>query len=137
MWDRLTDWLRRTADRVRYPGQSVQYELHRMTYKGGWKNFYTDPEGMSMETFPTPPPKPSFGEDTGWPPGKYRCLRRVDGRIKSTMWTVESSDADAYYANLRERAAAEAAAPSLDDVEAGLEEGSTEPLAEWLKHQLK
>lgn len=104
MHDRVMNWLRRAADRVRYPGQSVQYELHRMTHKGGWKNVYTDPAGIAAETFPTPPPKPSFGEDTGWPPGRYRCLRRVNGRIESTLWTMESPDVDAYYERLRAQA---------------------------------
>jgi len=65
-----------------------------MTYKGGWKNVYTDPTGISADAFPTPPSTPSFGDDTAWLPGKYRCLRRVNGRIEATMWTVESPDAD-------------------------------------------
>lgn len=42
--------------------------------------------------------------DTAWPSEEYRCLRRVNGRIESTMWTVESPDATNYYARLRDQA---------------------------------
>lgn len=133
MRQRLTNWLRRLFDRVRYPGQSVQYELHRMTHKGGWKNFYSLSDPDVTDAFPTPPPQPSFGPDTGWSRGKYRCLRRVNGRIESTLWTVESPNADDYYAELRERAAAEAAKPSVDEVKANLEDGSYDKLLERIE----
>lgn len=135
--DRVSGWLRQLTDRLRYPGQSVQYELHRMTHKGGWRNFYTDPNRDFADAFSTPPPKPSFGSQTGYPPGRYRCLKRVNGRIKTILWTVESPDGDAYYTELREQAAAEAAAPSLNDVAAGLREGSTEPLDDWVEHHIE
>lgn len=70
-------------------------------------NFYTDPDHDFQDAFPTPPPQPSFGPETGYPPGRYRCLKRVDGRIETTLWSVESPDVDEYYAQLRAQAATE------------------------------
>ena len=133
MFQRLSNWLRRFVDRVKHPGKSVQYELQRMTHKGGWENFYTDPNYDSADAFPTPPPKPSFDPDTGYPPGTYRCLKRVDGRINTIVWTVESPDADAYYDELRDQAATKAAAPSLEEVKEGITDGRPEPLIERLE----
>jgi len=117
--DRVFPWLRRLSDRLRYRSQSVQYELQRMTPKGGWQNYYTDPEGRHADAFPTPPPQPSFGPDTGYYPGRYRCLRRVDGRIESILWTVESSDADEFYAEWREDVAAETEATDATATDGG------------------
>lgn len=37
------------------------------------------------------------------PPGRYRCLERLDGRISEVVWIVESSDADETYEHQRER----------------------------------
>ena len=58
MFQRLSNWLRRFVDRLKHSGQSVQYELQRMTHKGGWKNFYVNPNYDSADAFPIPPPKP-------------------------------------------------------------------------------
>ena len=66
---------------------------------------------------------------TGWIPVKYRCLRRVNGRIEAMLWTVESPDADDITLPVENKRLR-----SLDDVEAGLEEGSMEPLADWIDH---
>ena len=103
--DTLMEWGRRLSDRLRHPGQSVQYELQRMTAQGGWENFYADPNYDHATAFSTPPPQPHFDADAGYPPGKYRCLKRVDGRIHTIVWTVESSAVDDYYAEWRAREA--------------------------------
>lgn len=92
----------RLYDRLRHHGQSVQYEVQRMTPHGGWQNFYKDPNYDYDTTFRTPPDEPTFSADTGYPPGKYRCIKRVGGRIKTVVWTVESPDTDTYYTRLRE-----------------------------------
>lgn len=103
-----------------------------MTPKGGWRNFYTNPDDIHADAFVTPPPQPSFGPDTGWQPGRYRCLRRVDGRIETILWTVESPTADAYYATRRDDATAETDEPSLEKALAEFHNGSTERFADWL-----
>ena len=48
------------------------------------------------------------------------------------MREVESSDADAYYARLREQAAAKAAVPSPEEVAEGIMDGRPEPVVKLI-----
>lgn len=76
---------------------SVQYEMQRMTHKGGWKGH------LSEVYIPEPEAKPT--EDDNWWldwPGRYRHIRRVDGRIDEVLWTYETADAQEWYDQKRE-----------------------------------
>ena len=94
--------LRRVADLLRHRGQAVQYELERQTPAGDWQNFYADPHYNFVDSFPTPHEQPTFGEHDTYPPGRYRCVKRVAGEIETVLWTVDSPEAEAYYEARRE-----------------------------------
>lgn len=96
--------LRGLLDRLRTPDESVQFEVQRMTANGGWVNFYEEfSESDETAAFDTPPDPPSFDENSAYPPGKYRCIERRDGRISETRWTVESPDTAEFYERQRQR----------------------------------
>jgi len=49
-------------------------------------------------------PKPNSDDEfpiTGIP-GRYRLIKRVDGRIKETIWRYETADADEWYERRRQ-----------------------------------
>lgn len=89
--------LKRFQDWIINQNRSVQYEVQLMTPRGGWKRhqpFHWD--GKYGEPDP----------DDGYLftlPGRYREIRRVDGRIDEVIWTHETSDADTHYQAERER----------------------------------
>jgi hypothetical protein len=73
--------------------------LQRMTYQGGWErklsNF--DPDDFYRER-PTP-------DDNILPgPGRYRAIRRKNGRLGETLWEYETADAESHYARQRRKA---------------------------------
>lgn len=79
-------WLRK------HPNRSVQYEIHHMTHRGGWKRHWPS------IYIPEPEKRPKDDENF-WIeyPGRYRHIRRVDGRIDETLWTYETEDAQEWY----------------------------------------
>lgn len=97
--------LRTLLDRARRHGSSVQFEVQRMTPAGGWINFYTEfVDDDTPTAFDQPPDPPSFGSETGYPEGRYRCIERRDGRLHTVVWTVESPSAEQYYQDERAKA---------------------------------
>jgi hypothetical protein len=83
---------------------SVQYELLRMTKDGGWEK----PDQVKVEGEGEIGIDPDIGEpqsDDEWPiegfPGRYRLVKRVNGRIEGNVWSYETDDADAYYQHER------------------------------------
>lgn len=64
-----------------------------MTHKGGWKDYgggaWGDP--LSADT------------DVIVSEGRFRCIRRMDGRIHEVLWTRETPDADIEYEQERKR----------------------------------
>ena len=89
--------LQAVQDRLVSDDRSVQYEVQLMTPGGGWTRhqpFHWDGKYG----------KPDPDDDyllTG--PGRYREIRRVDGRIDEVIWTHETPDADAHYQAEKER----------------------------------
>lgn len=89
--------LQAVRDRLVSDDRSVQYEVQLMTPGGGWTRhqpFHWDGKYG----------KPDPDDDyllTG--PGRYREIRRVDGRIDEVIWTYETPDADAHYQAEKER----------------------------------
>lgn len=87
----------RLRDRIVGQDRSVQYEVQLMTPGGGWKRhqpFHWD--GKYGEPDP----------DDGYlltVPGRYREIRRVDGRIDEVIWTYETPDAEEHYQAEKER----------------------------------
>ncbi|WP_162562336.1 hypothetical protein [Salinigranum rubrum] len=71
-----------------------------MTYKGGWENY----RGASFDTPPAKPHEDSELQITGSEEGRFRCIRRVDGRIESTTWKYETAGADDLYSRERRKA---------------------------------
>lgn len=92
------DLLQALHDRLVSHDRSVQYEVQLMTPGGGWKRhqpFHWD--GKYGEPDP----------DDGYlltVPGRYREIRRVDGRIDEVIWTYETPDAETHYQAEKERA---------------------------------
>jgi hypothetical protein len=89
--------LHKILDRLRRPSATVQYEIQRRTFRGGWKNHHKEfdtGESISYRELPKPP---NIEENPFYPPGSYRCIKRESGRIKEVMWSRESSDAVSYY----------------------------------------
>lgn len=85
--------IRRIVDDVSRLRHSVQYEVQRMTHKGGWYNYYE-------RSFNTPEPDPNSDEDiqlSGHEEGKFRCIRRKNGRIDSVLWQYETDGAETWY----------------------------------------
>lgn len=73
--------------------------LQRMTYQGGWErqlpNFHTDEfreRPTSDEAYILPAP------------GRYRAIRRSNGRLAETLWEYETADAEEYYERQRRKA---------------------------------
>lgn len=87
----------RLCDRIVNRDRSVQYEVQLMTPQGGWKRhqpFHWDGK------YGEPDPDDDYLIATS---GRYREIRRVDGRIDEVIWTHETPDAEAYYQAERER----------------------------------
>lgn len=99
--ERLRQWLGDQESE-----QNVQYELLRMTKNGGWeKPGHATVEGSGEIDFASHREKPETDDDFpihGFP-GRYRFVRRVDGRIDSDVWTHKTDDAEAYYERERQR----------------------------------
>ena len=93
--------IRTLRDRVSRLRHSVQYEIHRMTHKGGWQNYY-------QTSYEAPPSKPQNDGDVqriGSEEGRFRCIRRKDGHIDSVIWEYKTDNADSMYARERREAA--------------------------------
>lgn len=106
--------LRRLRERLTSEDHSVQYEVQRMTPEGGWKRhspFHW--EGK----YGKPDPDDDYLLTD---PGRYREIRRVDGRIGEVIWTYETPDAKTHYQTVRERT--KLTELSLDDLTGELEQ---------------
>jgi|GEM_PF-5256961 len=96
--------LRTLLEWFRSDNASVQYEVQRMTAGGGWRNFYKEfSEDDATAAFDEPQEQPDLGADTGYPPGRYRCIERRDGRLNEILWTAETPDAEEVYDRQREQ----------------------------------
>ncbi len=89
--------IQRLRERFGKQKRSVQYEVQLMTPKGGWKRH--DPFHWDRK-YGEPDPDDDYLLDT---PGRYREIRRVDGRIDEVVWTYETPDAETHYQRERER----------------------------------
>lgn len=89
--------LQALRDRLVSQDRSVQYEVQLMTPGGGWKRhqpFHWDGKYGKPDS------------DDGYlltSPGRYREIRRVDGRIDEVLWTYETPDAETHYRAEKER----------------------------------
>ena len=111
--------LRKVIDRFKHPRSSVQYEVQHITPNGGWKNFYRAPgDAPSEGKYDTPPDPIPFDSDVWAPSGRFRCIKRVDGRIREVVWTVESPDADSHYRPLQTKETLRSRLDELDLEEA-------------------
>ena len=89
--------LQAVRDRLIGPDQSVQYEVQLMTPAGGWKRH----QPFNWDGKYGKPDR-----DDGYlltTPGRYREIRRVNGRIDEVIWTYETPDAEAHYQAEKER----------------------------------
>lgn len=89
--------LQAVRDRIASNNRSVQYEVQLMTPAGGWKRhqpFHWDGK------YGEPDPDDGYLLTT---PGRYREIRRVEGRIDEVIWTYETPDAEAHYQAEKER----------------------------------
>ena len=89
--------LQAVRDRLVSDNRSVQYEVQLMTPAGGWKRhqpFHWDGK------YGEPDPDDGYLLTT---PGRYREIRRVEGRIDEVIWTYETPDAEAHYQAEKER----------------------------------
>ena len=89
--------LQSLRDRLVSQDRSVQYEVQLMTPGGGWKRhqpFHWDGK------YEEPDPDDDYLLTA---PGRYREIRRVDGRIDEVIWTYETPDAEAHYQAKKER----------------------------------
>jgi len=78
--------------------RDLQFEVQRMTAAGGWKRH----EPFHWEGKQGPPE-----DDDDFlivDPGRYREIRRVDGRIHSVLWTYETAESQAYYEKQKQHA---------------------------------
>ena len=94
MFRRWSDWLARRR-------HSIQYEVQRMTYQGGWQNYYE-------ASYESPPSRPTSDGDIqilGDEQGRFRCIRRKDSHIDTVVWEYETRSAEETYAARRRRAA--------------------------------
>lgn len=64
-----------------------------MTHKGGWKDYGCGGWGEPLD----PDSELIVSE------GRFRCIRRVEGRIQETLWTYETPDAETAYQRERTR----------------------------------
>lgn len=53
--------LRRLSDWIRYPGASIQYEVQRRTFRGGWKNHHKQ-NNAGPASYETPQPIPDIAK---------------------------------------------------------------------------
>jgi len=89
--------LQAVRNRIASDNRSVQYEVQLMTPAGGWKRhqpFHWDGK------YGEPDPDDGYLLTT---PGRYREIRRVEGRIDEVIWTYKTPDAEAYYQAEKER----------------------------------
>lgn len=117
VFDRLTDLLG-----VDDGGEEVSeyWQIQRLTYKGGWRTWGADRHDQ-------PPDRP---DPDDLDPGRYRAIRRREGRIDGVEWAVETEDAQALYEERRQRDKLdeweEAGEP--DEIEAAREAGDLDRL---------
>lgn len=75
-------------------GVSKQYELQKMTHRGGWVNVAGPVEEVDEL------PERSEIEESG----RFRVIERIDGRIRTEVWRYESPDCEAFYEERRSQA---------------------------------
>ena len=72
--------------------------VQRMTYQGGWErrlsNFHPD----EFREPPTPDDERILPQA-----GRYRAIRRKNGRLGETVWEYETADAEEYYERQRRK----------------------------------
>ena len=93
MFRRWSDWLARQR-------HSVQYEVQRMTYQGGWQNYY-------QTSYGAPPSRPESDDEIqilGDEEGHFRCIRRKDSHIDTVVWEYDTRNAEETYAARRQQA---------------------------------
>ena len=93
MLQRMFDWLARR----RY---SIQYEVQRMTHRGGWQNYH-------QTSYKSPPSRPTNDEGIqilGTEEGRFRCIRRKDSYLDTTIWEYETENAEETYTTRRQQA---------------------------------
>ena len=93
MFRRWSDWLARRR-------HSIQYEVQRMTYQGGWQNYY-------QTSYELPPPRPASDDEIqilGDEQGRFRCIRRKDSHIDTVDWEYETTSAEETYKARRRKA---------------------------------
>lgn len=74
------------------PLQKGDIWLQRMTYEGGWERMLAN---VAPEEFlDCPTSDDSFLITL---PGRYRAIKRVNGRLDEVLWKYETDDADEYY----------------------------------------
>jgi ribosomal protein L29 len=67
--------------------------LQRMTYEGGWERMLRNFAQEEFHERPTSDDNPLVMTL----PGRYRALRRVNGRHDEVLWEYETDDAEDYY----------------------------------------
>ena len=94
MFRQWFDWLGRRR-------HLIQYEIQRMTHKGGWQNYY-------QTSYESPPSRPTSDDEIqilGDEEGRFRCIRRKDSQIDTVVWEYETVSAEEIYATRRREAA--------------------------------
>ena len=90
---------RRWSDRLAQRRHSIQYEVQRMTHRGGWQNYY-------QTSYESPPPRPASDDEIqilGDEQGRFRCIRRKDSHIDTVVWEYETTGAEETYAARRRK----------------------------------
>lgn len=73
--------------------------LQRMTYQGGWKRMLPNFHPDEFREPPTPDDEFILPQA-----GRYRAIRRKNGRLGETLWEYETADAEEYYERQRHQA---------------------------------
>jgi len=83
-----------------FPGRSKregEIWVQRMTHRGGWERRHANFTRETVVERPTSDENPLVATE----PGRYRAIRRVDGRFVETIWEYETGDAEEYYERQR------------------------------------
>ncbi len=73
--------------------------VQRMTYQGGWERVLANFRQDDLRERPTPDDEYILPG-----PGRYRAIRRKDGRLGETLWEYETADAESHYDRQRRKA---------------------------------
>lgn len=73
--------------------------VQRMTYQGGWERTLPDFHQDDLRERPTPDDEYILPG-----PGRYRAIRRKNGRLGETLWEYETADAESHYDRQRRKA---------------------------------